>query len=263
MKLNLAEKYTLNAINNQLPLKEVVIDLCDIFLKTENDNESKLDLFLKSNLLNKKCLKINLSKKEFNKIYENGENLDFLDKEISFYYKFLYLYYFYNEFELINAISKTFNIDFKIANQLKKHQLFYKIELKLDQYFLKNDRLKNIDILYKKLNYFLEQNNDLDDYLNNLYNNINFTNNQLLYIFYKNILNEFINDLNKDFNFDLIKNATNYNLNETTFEENFYIFYTLKYFDFELIKKSIFNEKLNKYQTQIILINSNNLEEGD
>ena len=52
MKLNLAEKYTLNAINNQLPLKEVVIDLCDIFLKTENDNESKLDLFLKSNLLN-------------------------------------------------------------------------------------------------------------------------------------------------------------------------------------------------------------------
>ena len=65
MTLNLQEKYVLHCVANNIPMKEALIGLCDTFLKNEEnekDNKSMLDLFLKSNLLNEKCLILNSSR---------------------------------------------------------------------------------------------------------------------------------------------------------------------------------------------------------
>lgn len=264
--LNLQEKYVLDCIINEVSLKDTLIGLCDIFLNDENNFD--LNLFLKVNLINEKILTLNdyvvkeLNKNSYNDfIYNTRENQIFVLKHLI------------NDYKLIKLISDTFGIDFKIVNQLKKHEILYKIENDINENFKSFSNYIRIEEVEKKLkNIINKYNNNFYKYKNlndglNKYNNINlknmFNNKNILKY---NLLEELLkNDLILE-NFDILEikeelNKSFSNINNLNY--NIFFIYILNDFNFKLIKKSDFNKKINQYEVGLFLVDTNNLEKDD
>lgn len=247
MKLNLAEKYVLHCVANNIPMKEALIGLCDTFLKNEEnekDNKSMLDLFLKSNLLNEKCLILNINENEINDFYFNFENC----------LNFVFKYETVNDFDLIRAISKTFGIDFKIANQLKKHRFLYTIENCIYDYNFSDECfIESIEILK---NIFK---NTTNEKLIKNFNNFNFKNKNIKLLLYNNFINEDVRYLKGSLSEHLYIKFKNDYIDKNRIFDFIYIYLALKSFGFEVIKKIVYNEILDDYKNEVVLIHVEDL----
>lgn len=244
MTLNLQEKYVLHCVANNIPMKEALIGLCDTFLKNEKDDKSMLNLFLKSNLLNEKCLTLNINEDEINDF-----NFGF-EKCLNFIFKNEMV----NDYNLIHAISKTFGIDFKIANQLKKHHFLYKIENYIYDYiFLNECFIESIEILK---NIFK---NTTNEKLIKNFNKINFKNKNIKVILYFYFINENVRCLKGSLSEHLYIKFKNDHINKNRMIDFIYIYLALKSFGFEIIKKTVYNEILNDYKNEVVLIHVEDL----
>ena len=123
-EMNAPEKIIYNAIENYIPINEVVKTLCDLFIEIDEKEKdlynSKMDKFLKLNFLT----------------------------ETSFEKKHKELLLF-NHFSLINAISTTFNTDINLTHYLKYDFTDY-IEFQREILSIKKNKNLTINEILKR-----------------------------------------------------------------------------------------------------------------
>lgn len=184
-EMNAPEKIIYNAIENYIPINEVVKTLCDLFIEIDEKEKdlynSKMDKFLKLNFLT----------------------------ETSFEKKHKELLLF-NHFSLINAISTTFNTDINLTHYLKYDFTDY-IEFQREILSIKKNKYLTINeilnIFYKCFNIncyedliIILNNNDFNEIFNKVEK-------QFEYFFKKVLKNEYGNKYlhDKDLCFYLYK----------------------------------------------------------